>query len=222
MKALIFTSIITFSLLITLCNSIPAQKYHGEEKIVGGTLARPGEFPFMAAMYFVMVGGFCTGTLIAPQWILTAGQCYIYPVATIYLGNYDWQLGTPYDAKQFIVHENFHYGIFSFDVALVELDVPAVIDGVNVATVPYLNDNIRVLEGTMVTAAGWGKIGDIAPSWADHLREVTVPVINHAECAAVYGNATTGLDFCLDTAGGKGICVVSSYMCTGADYIGRG
>jgi secreted trypsin-like serine protease len=46
-------------------------------RIIGGDIARSGQFPFAAAIYTTTVDGnfFCGGTLVTDQWILTAGQC---------------------------------------------------------------------------------------------------------------------------------------------------
>jgi secreted trypsin-like serine protease len=47
------------------------------ERIIGGNVARVGQFPFIAAIYINTANGnyFCSGALINSEWILTAGQC---------------------------------------------------------------------------------------------------------------------------------------------------
>lgn len=54
-----------------------AKFYYTGSRIIGGDLARAGQFPWMAAIYKTTSDGryFCAGTLIAAQWVMTAAQC---------------------------------------------------------------------------------------------------------------------------------------------------
>jgi secreted trypsin-like serine protease len=44
---------------------------HVSEKILNGTLARPGQYPYLV----LFPNCFCHGTLIGPDWMLTAAYC---------------------------------------------------------------------------------------------------------------------------------------------------
>lgn len=45
-----------------------------ETRIVGGTKARPGDWPWQAMLRSPRGWSFCGGTLVAPQWVLTASH----------------------------------------------------------------------------------------------------------------------------------------------------
>ena len=57
------------------------RKYHHSTRIVGGTIASPGEFPWQAGLFWrsgVAKGKyFCSGALIDKWWVLTAGHCFV-------------------------------------------------------------------------------------------------------------------------------------------------
>jgi trypsin len=51
----------------------------GPSSVLGGTNAKAGEWPDVAAILFPDASGdeaLCTGTLVAPTVVLTAGHCY--------------------------------------------------------------------------------------------------------------------------------------------------
>lgn len=45
-------------------------------RIVGGTEARPGDWPWQAQLSSRKSGSpFCGGTLVSPQWVVSASHC---------------------------------------------------------------------------------------------------------------------------------------------------
>ena len=66
--------------LALLAMAVPAAGAQISPRIVGGSDADPGEFPWQVALISDMdepyQSQFCGGSLIGDRWILTAAHCY--------------------------------------------------------------------------------------------------------------------------------------------------
>ncbi|MGH6736443.1 MAG: S1 family peptidase [Methyloceanibacter sp.] len=144
------------------------------EMIVGGKPAPAGKFPYQVRLYDSMEDkkGHCGGSIIDPQWILTAGHCVVSgketagaqkATETVFVGygSVDRTETTKIEAEKIVVHPLYlEHGLpGGGDVALIKLKeaIPSA------KPVEYANDDTEaklVTRGVKVTVTGWGSIWD--------------------------------------------------------------
>ncbi|XP_049786207.1 brachyurin-like [Schistocerca cancellata] len=201
--------VILLSLLsLTRCYGAPAEQQ--ETRVVGGTEAADGEFPFVVAYihYDVLQ---CTATIINEKWVLIAAHCVDgsnIPAMTIHAGsnNASDDTGVRVDVGRRFVHESFDDMALTNDIALLELKQPLTFNSkIQAATLPASQQ--QTTAGTTATLVGWGATETSSSSTVDKLRKVDIPVWSDEECKAAYENygVLRENNICAGTTG-KGQC----------------
>jgi hypothetical protein len=196
-----------------------------DSRIVGGEEAAPGAWPSQVGLLWSDTpdnydAQFCGGTLIARNWVLTAGHCVLDTGFNPSPGDIDVLVGTQdlesggtrIRAVEFRIHPAWRTLDGRNDIALIRLDKPAPVSPVAIPFQTITAQNVSPAAGTAVTTTGWGTTAFGTSNYPTKLRQVTVNVSTPQACQNGYGSfyqqstmvcaAAPGKDSCQGDSGG--------------------
>jgi secreted trypsin-like serine protease len=187
--------------------------------VVGGTNASPGEYPAVAEITF---GPFlCTGTLVTPDWVLSAGHCgsitgaavaspasWPPQLINVRIGGVTQSDGEQRSVSQVVVHPDY-LATSGYDISLLKLTQSSTMAPTQVAGAA---ERSIWTAGTLETIVGWG-VTEEDGDQPDNLQEARVPITTDQYCAGAYsdfdaktmvcaGFPQGGVDTCQGDSGG--------------------
>jgi uncharacterized repeat protein (TIGR01451 family) len=174
-------------------------------QIVGGIEAQPGAWPWQVAVMFAnqpdgFLAQYCGGSLIARNWVLTAGHCAVFrqpEELNVAVGRHvlSSNQGKRIPVSQIVVYPGYTplNGVVIGDVALLRLVEPVEITGtigisgaVGLIELATPVEEALVAENTLAVVTGWGDRSNGLGDYADPLYQVTVPLVSNTTCSAAY------------------------------------
>ena len=229
-------AIITLTALVILTGTALADDPEPEPesqivspKIVGGSVAQVGAWPWQVALLVNGLspfnGQFCGGSLITDEWVITAAHCMFVDGVLEQPADIDVQAGIHTlssnagqrrDLSSIVVHPSYDPGTFNFDIALVKLSSPVILNSTVSTIIPLVpQDGALADPGVTATVTGWGRIS-AEGDFSDELLQVEVPIVSTSDCnsSTSYNGSVTanmlcagsiedgGIDSCQGDSGG--------------------
>ncbi|CAG9769987.1 unnamed protein product [Ceutorhynchus assimilis] len=200
-------------------------------RVVQGSVATPGEYPWQAALQIKghdKTAHWCGAVVVSSKWVLTAAHCLEgYPKGAfiVIAGEYniDEKEGTEQQAyiEEYYLHENFRKGHkMGNDIAMILLKGKGFKLNQDIQPICLPDENADYERDLNCTISGFGTIQTGKSAYSHKLRAAWIPVqkLDVCKMAHIYGenlgpgmicagDLTGGIDACDGDSGGPLACL---------------
>lgn len=169
---------------------------HAEDRILGGTEAAPGSWPWQAGFQLhhnlPLERHFCAGALIDRRHVITASHCVryfpsvVHPLIRVHLGSHQREATDATEEEFAIEHICEHRASYKTynDIAIIKLEKDVSLSQfIQPVCLPEYSINDTLPENTALYATGWGRTDrDKDDVLAQVLRQLQTRTLSSEDC----------------------------------------
>jgi len=168
-------------------------------RIIGGERVQPTELPYQVAVIHPIYNIDCGGTIIAPEWVMTAAHCWTseqqptspgisFEGYTVVVGSVNWKEPKfpPVNIVKTVLHRGYHNSRKPNDIALLKLSAPVIHPPFAMAA--QLPNPGESFVGQEAIVSGYGRVDEAERFAPPHLLKVYEVVKPDNECRSFHGN----------------------------------
>lgn len=185
-------AVVLFCLLALISTYVSADDAVKEDgRIVNGQAIDISQAAHTVQLKLLYGGLFCGGTLVAPQYVVTAAHCFDTQSAeyTRVVAGATTNPGTGQERRVIGIMKPQGYTSTNMnnDIAILKLESPMIL-GSTVKTVPLCSQPLA--PGSPLLITGWGSMQTGGYN-SDYLRGIVIPSISHDQCVTSHRNTRT-------------------------------
>jgi secreted trypsin-like serine protease len=206
---------------LALAPAAPAAAADHTPLIVGGTAAPAGAWPsiaFLAGRFEDPDGNrhvfHCTGSVIAPTWIVTAAHCAFGNPGkppdsmdvTLGVTDYTDPSRQVIAVDRFVPDPAYDSKNDLNDIALLHLEQPTALPAMRLATNDQAAAGRYVSDPTVPNAAGWGAIDQEGDTFTTELQQAYLQIHSTTDCHRLIPGFDDATQTCAGTIDRTGVC----------------
>ncbi|KAJ8976742.1 hypothetical protein NQ317_004294 [Molorchus minor] len=165
--------------------------------------------PYQAAV-IIDGSGFCGGSLISRDWVLSAAHCTIRAsVVQVILGAHSVQQSESTQvtatSRAITNHPSYNSANLANDVSLIRLPSSVTLTSA-IQIISLAPASSGTFAGSTALLSGWGRTSDASNSISSTLQRVNLGIITNAVCQNTFGSIIIASTICTSGAGGVGAC----------------